>query len=410
MPRDQHTLPFATPDFPGIGGAIKQRPEDFFVQELPLYDPSGQGEHVYCEVQKIRLTTFQAVDRLAAALNVHQRDIGYAGMKDAHAVSRQLFSIPGVTPEAVMNLHIPDMSIQWAARHGNKLRLGHLAGNRFAIKVRDVVPTDVVRIAPLAKQLTEKGMPNYFGEQRFGHRADNDKLGAALVSGADVALLRQLLGRPDPELDDKASAEARAAFDAGDFEEAMKLYPRRCGMERRILARMIKTGSASAGARIIDMRLRRLWISALQSSMFNRVVAKRISELDHILLGDLAYKHDSGAVFMVQDAAVEQPRADKFEISPSGPLIGFRMTLPEADALRLEQQVLDDAGLKPSDFRSQGRLKVKGARRPLRVQPRDVEYSAGVDEHGSYIAIAFTLPPGSFATIFLRELMKSDAV
>src|ERR1700704_5706089 len=97
-------FPYLTVDFPGIGGVIKERPEDFFVQELPLYEPSGEGEHVYCEIQKIGLTTFEAIHRLSDALGVAQRDIGYAGMKDAQAVTRQLFSIWGTTEQAVMDL------------------------------------------------------------------------------------------------------------------------------------------------------------------------------------------------------------------------------------------------------------------------------------------------------------------
>jgi tRNA pseudouridine13 synthase len=402
-------LPYATPDIPGIGGSLKERPEDFFVQEMPLYEASGQGEHVFCEIQKIRLTTFQAIDRLAAALNVSQRDIGYAGMKDAQAISRQLFSIWGVTPEQVMALALPDMTMQWAARHGNKLRLGHLSCNRFAVKIRNVSPTDVIKLAPLSALLQERGMPNYFGEQRFGHRGDNDKLGAAVVRGDDKQLLALLLGTPNDKVDDPESLKARAAFDSGNLEQAMKHFPRRCGMERRVLARLIKTGKPSAAARIVDQRLRRLWVSALQSSLFNQVVAARIQALNRLMPGDLACKHQNGAVFSVEDAAVEQPRADAFEISPTGPLLGYRLTLPRDEPLKIEQAAMDAVGLAPADFRSDGRLKVKGARRPLRVRPADMEFSAGVDEHGSYIAAAFTLPAGSFATILLRELMKNDA-
>src|SRR5262245_52526819 len=106
-------LPYLTREFPGVGGAIKQRPEDFFVQEIPLYEPSGEGEHVYCEIQKAGVTTFDAIHRIADALRVSSRDIGYAGMKDAIAVTRQVISILGTTPEAVMGLHLPDITIQW---------------------------------------------------------------------------------------------------------------------------------------------------------------------------------------------------------------------------------------------------------------------------------------------------------
>jgi tRNA pseudouridine13 synthase len=404
-------LPTLTGDFPGIGGTIKRRAEDFFVQELPLYEPGGSGEHVYCEIEKVGLTTFDAVNRVAAALGVSSRDVGYAGLKDARAVTRQVLSVLGTTEEAVMGLRLPGISVRWAARHGNKLRLGHLAGNRFAVKIRDVEPTRVVTLKEPLDLLRRRGMPNYFGEQRFGRRGDNDQLGAALVRGDNIAVLSALLGRPDPTIDDPDTVRAREAFDRRDNEASMRSWPRRSGMERRVLARLMKTGRPGAAVRAIDERLRRLWVSALQSRLFNEVVARRVTgdPIDKLVDGDLAWKHDSGAVFRVEpgQAAVEQPRCEAFEISPTGPLIGYRMTMPEGEPLRVEQEVLAGAGLAPEHFRGDAVGRVKGARRPVRVRPEDVELSGGVDEHGGYVTVAFSLPPGSFATVLLDELMKS---
>jgi len=404
-------LPPLTKDFPGIGGSLKGRAEDFFVQEIPLYEPSGAGEHVYCEIQKVGLTTFDAVNRIADALRVPTNDIGYAGLKDARAVARQVLSIRGTTEDAVMGLsgRIPGLTVLWAARHGNKLRLGHLAGNRFAIKVRDVTPTDVVKLKEPLAEIQRRGLPNYFGEQRFGRRGDNDLLGAALVRGDDAELLSVLLGRPDSDVDEGQDHQARAMFDRNDLEGAMRAWPRRAGMERRVLARLIKTGRPGAAVRAIDERLRRLWVSALQSRLFNDVLALRVEggTFDRLLEGDLAYKHANGACFLVKDVAAEQPRAEAFEVSPSGPLFGYRMTLPEGEALRVEQEAFDAAGLTAQDFRSRAIGKVKGARRPLRVKPADVELAAGVDDHGAHVTVAFTLPPGSFATVLLGELMKT---
>ena len=401
-------LPYVTRDFPGIGGTLKRRAEDFFVQEVPLYEPGGEGEHVYCEVQKVGVTTFEAIDRLARALRVPGRDVGYAGMKDARAVTRQVFSIAGTTEEAVMAAAVPDVQVLWAARHGNKLRLGHLAGNRFAIKVRGVTPTDVVKVEPVMAEIERRGMPNYFGEQRFGRRGDNDRLGAAFVRGDDMGVLKLLLGTPDARVDDGQTHQARALFDKNDYEAAMKALPRRHGMERRVLARFIKTEKPAAAVRVIDDRIRRLWVSALQSRLFNDVVARRVGTLDKLMDGDLAWKHDSGAVFAVEQAEAEQPRCDAFEVSPSGPLVGYRMTLPAGEPLRTEEEVFAAAGLKPDDFRRTGDLKVKGARRPLRVKPTDCRLEAGADQFGPYITAAFTLPPGSFATVLMGELMKND--
>jgi len=399
-------LPYLTRDLPGIGGTLKNRNDDFLVHEIPLYEPSGQGEHVYCEIQKTGLTTFEAVDRIARELNTSTRNIGYAGMKDARAVTRQQLSIWGTTEEAVMGLKIPDLSVLWAARHVNKLRLGHLAGNRFVIKIRDVDPTDVLKARTVLTEIERRGMPNYFGEQRFGFRGNNDKLGAAVVRGDARDLLHYILGDPLEDIDDRKTSHARAAFDRGELDLAMRLYPRSHGMERRILARLIKTGKPGAAARAVDHKLCRLWVSALQSRTFNDVLTRRIDKIDSLMDGDLAWKHDSGAVFHVEQAAVEQPRCDAFEISPSGPLIGYRLSLPSGEPLAIEQACFGEARLTPGDFRRAGDLKVSGARRPLRVKPQDVEFAGGADEHGPHITLAFTLPPGSFATVLLREIMK----
>jgi tRNA pseudouridine13 synthase len=400
-------LPYLTTDFAGIGGMIKNRAEDFFVQEIPLYEPTGAGEHVYAEIQKVNLTTFEATNRIASALRVSSRDIGFAGMKDARAVTRQVISIVGTTEQAVMDLRVQGVTINWAIRHENKLRLGHLSGNRFAIKIRDVNPTDVIKLRPVIEDIQRRGMPNYFGEQRFGRRNDNDRLGAALIRGENKEVLHLLLGSPDPSHDDEEAIEARRAFDAGDFATAMRLFPRRSGMERRVLARFAKAKRPGAAVHMIDEKIRRLWMSALQSKMFNEVVARRIDALERLMDGDLAYKHENGACFRVESAATEQPRADAFEISPTGPLVGYRMTMPDGEPLRIEQDVLTPSGLTPESFRVAGKHKVKGARRPLRVQPQDVQLEGGVDDHGAFITVAFTLPAGSFATVLMRELMKS---
>jgi tRNA pseudouridine13 synthase len=401
-------LPYLTTDFPGIGGKLKQRAEDFFVQEIPLYEPAGVGEHVYAEVQKVGLTTFEAIKRIADELHVSSRDIGYAGLKDAHAITRQVFSIPGTTEQAVMNLRIPNLTIQWAARHGNKIRLGHLAGNRFAVKIREVDPTHVLKLHPSLDVIQKRGMPNFFGEQRFGRRGDNDKLGATLIRGRPEELLKILLGSPDPKIDDPQTLQARTNFAKHDLDGAMKGWPRSGGLERRILARLMKTGKAGLAVRAIDEKLRRLWVSALQSRLFNEVAAQRIQSLDKLIDGDLAYKHENGACFLVESAATEQPRADAFEISPTGPLVGYRMSHPLGEALKVEEAIFKSHGLTPGHFKQEGRDRAKGARRPLRVKPTDIQLAAGVDEHGPHVTVAFTLPAGSYATVLLRELMKND--
>jgi len=400
-------LPYLTTSFPGVGGAIKQREEDFFVQEIPLYEPSGEGEHVYCEIQKVGKTTFDMIDQVAKALDVSARDIGYSGLKDARAITRQIISIWGVTEERVMGLQLPNLQVMWAARHVNKLRLGHLKGNRFAVKIRNVEPTAVVKLRPVLDEIEKRGLPNYFGEQRFGHRGDNDILGACLVRGRPEELLARLLGTPNPAVDQNDEQQARHLYDQGRLEEAMHQFPRRSGMERRVLARLMKTQKPGLAVKSIDERLRKLWVSALQSKLFNEVVANRIEAIDKVILGDLAMKHENGACFAVEDAEKEQARADAFEISATGPLVGSRMSHPTGEPGAMEEAIFKAHGLTPGHFKQEGRDRAKGARRAIRVKPTDTTLAAGVDNHGPQITVAFTLPPGSYATVLLRELMKA---
>jgi tRNA pseudouridine13 synthase len=401
-------LPYLTTDFPGVKGRIKERAEDFFVQEIPLYDATGDGEHVLCEIQKVGMTTYDAIDYIAQRLKINPRDIGFAGLKDARAVSRQHLTIPHVTEEQVMAIGNDRLQPQWAAIHRNKLRIGHLAGNRFAIKIRGVEPTQVIQLRPVLDRICREGMPNYFGEQRFGRRGDNDLLGAAILRNDTREVLGLLLGRPNESLDSRAVLKARKLFDDRKLKESLAEWPRSSGIERRTLLRLIQTSSPGKAVRFIEPRLKKLWVSALQSRLFNEVVAGRISALGKLLPGDMAYLHANGACFSVEDVATEQPRADAWEISPTGPLLGYRMTHATADAGALEQAIFDKFKLTPADFKN-SRDQSKGARRPLRVQPTDTTLAAGTDEHGSHITVAFTLPAGSFATVLLGELMKGTS-
>ena len=169
------SLAYLTPDLPGVGGVLKARPEDFLVEEQPLYEPSGEGERLYLFIEKRELTTPEAIRRIASAFRTHRRNIGSAGLKDKHAVTRQHLSIwlPGVPDDVVAESleRLKDntkLTVHWAERHGNKLRRGHHGGNRFVIRLRDVEPTAVLKAKPILDRLAAEGFPNYLGEQRFG--------------------------------------------------------------------------------------------------------------------------------------------------------------------------------------------------------------------------------------------------
>jgi tRNA pseudouridine13 synthase len=395
--------PYLTADLPGVGGRTKVHNDDFRVVELPLYTACGEGEHTYARVEKNGLSTFEAVRRISRALGINPRQVGYAGLKDAHAVTVQWLSLGDVPPALVRRLDVPEIQVLDVDRHTNKLKVGHLSGNRFTIRVRDVPEASLPAAQAILDQLAVHGAPNYFGEQRFGLRGDTHLLGRALVCDDAEALISRLAGMPHPSESPRVR-EARALFEAGDLEGSVRAWPRQMDAERGVVRALAQGQAPEAAVRRLPSRLRRFYVSAYQSFLFNRVLARRIERgtLGRLLLGDLAYLHGRGAVFGVDDPQVEQPRADRLEISPSGPLYGYKLSMPRGLPGEMEQRVLDEEGLSLEDWRVRG-LKLKGARRALRIPLREVEvrYDEG-------LLLSFSLPPGCYATVVLREILKAD--
>ena len=395
-------LPRLLSGFERLDGEIKSDYEDFRVEEIPLYPADGHGTHTFFLVEKAGLTTLQAVADIARALNVRRQAIGFAGMKDSRAVTRQWMSVEHVEPAVVESLEIARLRVLDVTRHPNKLRIGHLKGNSFVLKIRKADARRLADVQAALAELSQRGVPNYFGQQRFGNRGDTWELGRALLRGDAGELLDVLLGRPR-ETDDERTAVARRLYDEGEFERAAAHWPPMFRTERRILRTLIHANPRRA-LRGLDRLTRQFYVSAYQSHLFNEAVAARLATgLDRLLDGDLAWLHASGAVFRVTAAADEQPRADAFEISPSGPLFGRRMTEPDGVPAEVEAQVLIDDGITPAEFRS-GPLRVTGGRRPLRFQPHHVRAELGADERGPYLELAFVLPRGCYATTLLREL------
>ena len=208
-------LPYLTQNLPGIGGEIKSMPADFYVEEIPRYLPSGEGQHLYVTIEKTGVATLKAINMIARAVGVHRKNIGYAGMKDAHAVTRQTLSIDGASAADVEKLDIPGIKIIAAKHHRNKLKLGHLAGNKFVVRIRGVDETALERAQAIISELKKIGVPNYFGEQRFGRRSNTHLLGLALLKNDLPEFLAELLGRPQSH-EALPAQMARAAFDAGE--------------------------------------------------------------------------------------------------------------------------------------------------------------------------------------------------
>ncbi len=396
---------FLTSQLPGTGGTIRQQPEDFQVEEIPLYEPCGEGDHLYLRVEKCGLTTYDLLRELAKALKCNERDLGYAGLKDARAITRQTVSVPLRKPEDVKGLEIPGVTILSAVLHRNKLRPGHLAGNRFRIRIHQPHSRGVQHARAILEVLKDTGVPNRFGEQRYGVLGNSHRIGRAILRDDYSTAVDEIIGDP-AEIVHAGWQQAAKAYHSGDLETAIEKLPRHCRPERCLLE-MIKDGKSPRKAvRAMPRKLLRLYLSAYQSSLFDRLVDMRLTTLNEAWLGDLAYKHINGACFLVTDPAVEQPRVDTFEISPTAPLYGYKTKLAGGRAGQLEKSLLDSEEVTLEMFHLSGGLAMEGERRSLRVPIQNPE----CQNDGDDLLISFSLPKGSFATTVLDEVMKTGVI
>jgi len=302
---------------------------------------------VFVRIEKRGTTTVDAARALARTLGVRDRDIGIAGMKDRHAVTRQWLSLPPpVAPEQALAVEPSGVRVLEAHRHAHKLRTGHVRANRFVLRVRGVDAGAAERARQILAALSvPPGAPNWYGEQRFGRDGDNAARGRALVTG------ERPLGR--------------------------------------------------------DRRLDRLMISALQSQLFNDWLTARIGEglYRAVLAGDVLHKR-GGGMFVSDDPATDQARLAAGELVVTGPMFGDRMRLPgdASPALAREAEVLARAGI-PREAFSSVRALAEGTRRDAAVEVAGATVAA-VDP--STLEVGFALPGGAYATAVMREVMKGD--
>ncbi|MFT5287521.1 MAG: tRNA pseudouridine13 synthase, partial [Planctomycetota bacterium] len=338
-------LPYLTASIPPLPGVLKQCAEDFRVEELPLYELTGEGDHLFFEIEKRGMTTNTLVRRLASELKVPTTSIGYAGLKDARAVTRQLLSVEHVAAEIVEQLVIEDTQVLWTKRHSNKLKRGHLLGNRFRIVLRECDSARIQDVRKIFRELERTGLPNAFGPQRFGARGDSDKIGRALIDGNHREVVDLIAGRPN-ELDFGAVRDARELFEAGEYELASKTWPRGYELSSKISFAMHKNrGRASRATRSLSKREKGFYVSAWQAACFNRVLAERMPAIDKLHEGEFAWNHGGRRPFQVRDLNLERARALLFEVSPAGPLFGPASSLSTGEIGERESSVLGENGL-----------------------------------------------------------------
>lgn len=350
---DLDALPFAVqdgPDLPGKGrvsGTIKEQPEDFMVEEIQGYPFAGTGDHLMMLIEKTDIAGGDMLRHVSMILGVSDRDIGTAGTKDRRAVTRQWVAVPASCEPRVQGLNeVPGLKVIETIRHTNKLKTGHLKGNRFTILVRNADVSLLPELKKAVEIIAVKGFPNLFGSQRFGRNMDT------LILGLD--LLGLDLGQ-----------QGRRGRRIGGFEKRMA-------------------------------------ISAVQSALFNVWVKERYAAgLERtILKGDVLAKTVTGGMFTCDDPETDQQRFDNGEVEITGPMFGNKMMAATDVAGEREKAVLDSVGFNDRSFAPAGKL-AEGTRRSMNVVPEGLSVEAA--ENG--VVFCFFLPKGCYASVLMREFV-----
>ena len=337
---------------------FKQNRDDFVVTEIPLYEFCGEGEHIIIKFRKKDLTTWDAVQVFSEQLGCKSRDIGYAGLKDKNAMTIQHISVPKLCEEKIKTFNHENIKILETTNHNNKIRVGHLKGNRFFIRLKRVTLLDAKKIEEAVSKISTFGMPNYFGFQRFGIEGNNYQKGEAIVKG---------------ELKEK------------------------------------------------NRKLKQMYINAYQSFLFNSWLSKRIEisklidafepkeifekislPLDivkqmkkqthplKIMTGDLMSHYPYGRIFYVENIEEEAEKFSKLDRVPTGLLCGKRVKQAEGLAQDIEKEF-------------DVKMNEDGARRFAWVFPSEIETNYKEDKN--WMELQFTLPKGSYATEFIAEVI-----
>lgn len=354
-----------------INFVFTKNSKDFTVEELPLYEFSGDGEHVVLAVRKKDLTTWEMLNVVSSSIGVKLRDIGYAGLKDKDGMTIQHISLPRNFENAIKDITHPNIKILNVTRHKNKIKLGHLAGNRFFIRLKKIVPSDFVKLKNALSKISNEGMPNYFGYQRFGRDGKNHELGREIVYGTkkerNQNLKRFFISAYQSHLynewlDFRINASRLIeSFDKKELEQAIKMHfvSKNISLEPKIAQKL-----------------------------------KEQTQFFKLFNGEAMCHYPHGKLFTAENANEEAVRFAQKQISPTGLLCGEKNRVSSADAFEIEKRFMDE------------KIKALGDRRYAWIFPGecDIEY----DEEEAHAKIRFALPKGSYATSLLEEIVGTE--
>jgi tRNA pseudouridine13 synthase len=344
-----------------IEARFAQNSKDFVVEEVALYKPSGAGDHLFVKIRKKGVSTWEAVQAFSERVGIKAGDIGYAGLKDKNAMSVQTLSIPAKFEAALARFEHAAIKILEVDRHENKLKIGHLKGNRFFIRLKKVSAIDAQKLDSAIKAIAQYGMPNFFGFQRFGLDGDNYKKARAFLDGE-----AKIRGRRMQKF--LISALQSERFNAW--------------LTRRIeLSSAIASFDSKAIANEYKLDLSAIEASKAQNHFFK------------LFDGDIMLHYPHGKLYFAEDLGKESDRFATKQVAPTGVLCGYKSAMAKGVAGDIELAFFED-------------IPASGDRRYAWIFPEEL--------NGEYISkeahyeLSFYLPKGSYATALLEEALHCE--
>ena len=402
-------------DTEGIGGKLRDAPEDFLVEEIPLIKKGGtSGPFLICRLTKTNWELGHAIKEIAKRLGISHRRIGWAGTKDRNAITRQWISLYNVTAEQVAGIHLADIMLEPLGQANESLSLGDLLGNHFDIVIRDAEPVDLEQRVHAINTTVSGGIPNYFGLQRFGAtRPVTHLVGEWILKGDYEQAVMTYVGLA---FDGEAEhvREIRTAFsETRDIKAALSDLPPQMSYERAMLHYLYSHPTDYGGALLeLPPKLLSMFVSAFQSYLFNCALSRRFDDggtLSGPLVGDqlLFANGRTDSVTNSNKHAVSLHLArGRCTIALFMP--GKTLVASKSDGDNAIAEILTSHGITSEDFARASAFvhtRFDGAFRPIALKTE-----IGVTIDNTAVRLKFSLPPGHYATTVCREFMQADPV
>lgn len=336
---------------------------DFVVKEIPLYEFSGNGEHLILHVRKKDLTTWQMLENLSSFCGAKMRDFGYAGLKDKDGMTLQYISIHKNYEEKLKNFSHDKIKIVSSTYHSNKIKIGHLKGNNFFIRLKKVLGVDAKKLIQACEILKKEGYPNYFGYQRFGKNGDNFKEGRAILEGKRK------------ERNKKLHDFLISAYQSELFNNWLS--------KRVEISKYFNSFSDNEIKNILHFDMKEVMEIKKQPQFFK------------MINGDVLHHYPHGKAFMCEDIENEVKRFLSKDITITGLLFGEKTINTENRAKEIENEIFDSE----RDLIN----KLNGTRRFAWCFVENFEYKYKEEE--AHFELSFTLQKGSYATAVLEEIL-----